>query len=73
MGIFNAPDPQAAFVVGAGESRENRFNAITVRRNGVVDIGGAGDIFYTDSTGNLAPVYATIEGDFVKVVKTYRR
>lgn len=67
LGKFNQASETDKFVIGAGNSDSDRANVISIDENDNLKVFG-GQIFYTDGSGNIMPIYSTDENGNVNFV-----
>ena len=66
VGQYSKPSSTSAFSVGAGKSDSERYNALSVDKNGVVKEGGGA--LMDDIDDEHKQIYEEINGEMVKVV-----
>lgn len=66
MGEFSVPSTKNVMAVGAGTSKSNRYNALSVGRDGIVREGNGHVV--EEVSGNIQNVYEEVNGEMVKIV-----
>jgi len=66
MGKFAEPSTKVTMAVGAGTSKTNRYNALSVGNDGIVREGQG--YLVTEINGNIEHVWEEVNGELVKIV-----